>query len=181
MNSNNKKIIIGVGIGALLAILFIAGRPGTSSPGPNDNLLGNTNDSLDDGAVASSGAQLSAPEMFYDFGSVSMRKGLVNHRFAVKNETGAPVVIGKMYTSCMCTTASLIKNGKKIGPFGMPGHGFIPRLGETIAPGEAAVIEVVFDPAAHGPAGIGRIERAITLEQDSGGTLTLQFRAEVTP
>ncbi|KKT83316.1 MAG: hypothetical protein UW81_C0021G0020, partial [Candidatus Giovannonibacteria bacterium GW2011_GWC2_44_9] len=41
--------------------------------------------------------------------------------------------------------------------------------------------EVVFDPAAHGPAGVGRIERAVYLENSASEALQLKFSATVTP
>src|SRR3989344_3147780 len=96
----------------------------------------------------SSGA-LEAKESSFDFGTISMAKGKVSHSFAVKNSGAGPVTIEKMYTSCMCTTAVLMKDGRKFGPYGMAGHGFIPKINEALASGAEAVVEVVFDPAAH--------------------------------
>jgi len=81
----------------------------------------------------------------------------------------------------MCTTASLIKNNKAFGPYGMQGHGFIPKINEVMNPGEEATVDVVFDPAAHGPAGVGRIERIATIENNAGKPLELGFTATVTP
>ena len=117
----------------------------------------------------------------YDFGTISMATGKVNHAFKIRNAGIEPVVIGKMYTSCMCTTASLTIDGKQFGPYGMPGHGFVPKIGQTINPNEEATVEVVFDPAAHGPAGVGRIQRAITIEHNAGQPVELLFDAIVTP
>jgi len=110
-----------------------------------------------------------------------MATGKVNHAFKIRNAGIEPVVIGKMYTSCMCTTASLTIDGKQFGPYGMPGHGFVPKIGQTINPNEEATVEVVFDPAAHGPAGVGRIQRAITIEHNAGQPVELLFDAIVTP
>ena len=90
-------------------------------------------------------------------------------------------MINKMYTSCMCTTATLIINGKIFGPYGMQGHGFIPKINEALAPGEEAQIEAIFDPAAHGPAGVGPIERLIYIESSNAPTLELTISAVVTP
>jgi hypothetical protein len=118
---------------------------------------------------------------YYEFGSVSMAAGKVKHQFKIRNTSAEPVVIGKMYTSCMCTTASLMMGGKTFGPVGMPGHGGIPSLNQTINPNEEASVEVVFDPAAHGPAGIGRIQRTVTLENNTGNPIELQFVAIVAP
>jgi len=124
---------------------------------------------------------LSAEERTFDFQSISMASGNVSHSFKIKNNGTDPLVIEKIYTSCMCTTASLIKGEEQFGPYGMAGHGFIPKINEVIGPGEEATIEVVFDPTAHGPAGIGPIERSIIIENDSGKPLELGFSAVVTP
>jgi hypothetical protein len=81
----------------------------------------------------------------------------------------------------MCTTATLVTPSGRRGPFGMPGHTPIPSIRERLAPGEMAQVEVVFDPAAHGPAGVGRIDRTVTLQNDAGAPLELAFTAMVTP
>ena len=62
----------------------------------------------------------------------------------------------------------------------MPGHGFLPRLKEVVQAGGQVEVEVIFDPAAHGPAGIGPIERVVSLET-SGGVVELRFKALVKP
>ena len=45
----------------------------------------------------------------------------------------------------------------------------------------AGFVEVVFDPTAHGPAGVGKIERVVTLENNSSSDLNIMFSAFVTP
>ncbi|MBI2099844.1 MAG: DUF1573 domain-containing protein [Candidatus Vogelbacteria bacterium] len=117
----------------------------------------------------------------YDFGTVSMAAGKVKYNFIITNISSEAVTIEKMYTSCMCTTASLALAGQQFGPFGMPGHMAIPEINQTIKPGETASVEVVFDPAAHGPAGVGRTERTVTIENNVGQPVELQFVAVVTP
>lgn len=124
---------------------------------------------------------LKTQESYYDFGAISMRGGKVPHAFKLKNEGNLPVVIAKLYTSCMCTSASLFTNEGEIGPFGMQGHGFIPTIDRVVEPGEEFTVNVVFDPAAHGPAGIGKIERVVSLESEGKETLQLGFSATVTP
>ena len=110
-----------------------------------------------------------------------MASGKVSHVFAVKNTGTEPVVIEKIYTSCMCTAATLTKGERTFGPFSMPSHGFIPKIGMTLESGEEAAIEAVFDPAAHGPAGVGLAERVVYLETNAAKspTLELTFRASV--
>ena len=121
------------------------------------------------------GAMLNATETFFNFGEVSMKKGLVKHDFKVTNQSATVTKIAKIYTSCMCTTASIITGQDRKGPFGMPGHGLVPKANAAIGAGEEATIEVVFDPAAHGPAGVGRIEREIYLEDEQDNQTVLKF------
>ena len=117
----------------------------------------------------------------YDFGTISMAAGKVKHQFKIKNTSSEAVNIEKMYTSCMCTTAVLMVGSKQFGPYGMPGHGAIPKINQSINPNEEVIVEIVFDPAAHGPAGVGRIQRTITIENNTGQTVELQFSVMVTP
>lgn len=131
-------------------------------------------------APAAVGA-LASPGPFHDFGKISMAAGNVSHRFTIENTGGSAITVTKLYTSCMCTTATLITLAGKKGPFGMPGHAPIPSITEIMAPEGRARVEIVFDPKAHGPAGVGRIERVITVENNAGKPLTLGFVAMVAP
>lgn len=128
-------------------------------------------------------SQLSASEVLYDFGTISMASGNVTHIFKVTNPTSAEVIIPDVTTSCMCTLAYVVgPDGSKKGPFGMPGMGAAtPKALEVIKAGEARDIEVVYDPNAHGPAGVGQIDRQIYLRDSAGGVLTLEIKANVTP
>ncbi len=120
-------------------------------------------------------------ESKYDFGSISMKNGIVKNTFTIKNDGAEPINLSKMYTSCMCTTATLMLRGAQWGPVGMPGHGGVPPIDQEINPDEEATVEVAFDPAAHGPAGVGRIEREIIIESSGGEPLRFGFSALVTP
>lgn len=124
---------------------------------------------------------LTATEKLFDFGTISMKNGKVQHEFAVTNNTQTAVNLPKVYTSCMCTTAYLETPSGEKGPFGMEGMGYVPPANDTIAPGETRTVKVVFDPNAHGPAGVGSIDRFIYLQDDQGGALTLEIKAVVTP
>lgn len=126
-------------------------------------------------------SSLTAQEVFHDFGTISMARGTVNHTFTISNPTDKDIVINGLETSCMCTTAYFVNGASKMGPFGMPGMGFMPSINETIKPGETRTIEMVFDPAAHGPAGIGLMDRFAYLTDSNGGTLQLEIKATVTP
>jgi len=126
--------------------------------------------------------QLITSETFYDFGKISMANGDVSKTFKVTNESNEDVLIPSLTTSCMCTHAYFIESdGNKSGPFGMPGMGVVPKLNKIIKAGESADIEVVYDPNAHGPAGIGMIDRFVYLEDADGNKLQFEIKANVTP
>ena len=64
----------------------------------------------------------------------------------------------------------------------MPGHGgVVPKANALVKAGELLDIEVVFDPNAHGPAGVGRIDRFINLTDENGGELQFEIKALVKP
>ncbi len=125
--------------------------------------------------------ELVAAEPFYDLGTISMAAGKISRVFTITNSGGTPVQVKKIYTSCMCTTATLTTKEGKAGPFGMPGHAAIPTISHIIAPNEEASVEIVYDPAAHGPAGVGKVRRIIYIETDvQNPPLELTFEANVT-
>lgn len=157
----------------LIAVAAVVGLIWLSKAGDGEN--GNNS-----AAASTGGGILSSQEQSFDFGLISMSKGKVSHSFRVKNTGTGPVIVNKIYTSCMCTVISLIKDGGKIGPFGMPGMGVIPNIKEKLEQGEEAEILIVFDPAAHGPAGVGRINRSVSVE-NSGGKMELFIEANVVP
>ena len=123
---------------------------------------------------------LTAVENSFDFGVVSMAKGKVQHSFKIKNSTDRPVEITKIYTSCMCTEATLVNTNFSKGPFGMPGHeGLSSSLYETIKPGQEATIEVEVDPAAHGPEGIGKARKIVYIETNSAVSPKLELVLDI--
>lgn len=133
---------------------------------------------------ADSGPQgvLTATEKFYDFGTISMKNGLVTKDFVVTNPTDKDVFVPTLVTSCMCTKALMVEpDGTTKGPFGMPAMGYVPPVNETIKAGESRTIRVVYDPNAHGPAGVGPIDRFAILTDKSGGKLQFEIKALVTP
>src|SRR3990167_11389532 len=161
-----KTIIISVG--------FVLGLVGLVFWGMNSQTAGVPQNP---GAISS----LQALETLYDFGTISMRNGLVDHVFKVTNSSDKDIYVKKISTSCMCTSAYIESaNGKK-GPFGMEGMNYVPPANETIKAGESRDIRVVYDPNAHGPAGVGAIDRFIYLTDASGSTLQFEIRAIVTP
>jgi hypothetical protein len=121
-------------------------------------------------------------EKIFDFGAISMKNGLVDHVFKITNSSDKDVSIKKISTSCMCTNAYMQSASGEKGPFGMEGHGgYVPPANETIKAGESRDVRVVYDPNAHGPAGVGAIDRLVYLTDASGNTIQLEVKAIVTP
>ena len=168
--ASRKIVLSAVVVAVVLAGLIVAARPGAvTKPAPQVEAPSPVN------------RILTAKESGFDFGTVSMAAGKVTHRYWIRNTGASPITIRRLYTSCMCTTAALVKANRKYDPYGMPGHGFMPTINASMAPGETAIVEVVFDPAAHGPAGIGPVDRFVTLQTDREPPLELAFTAIVTP
>ncbi|MBI2024638.1 MAG: DUF1573 domain-containing protein [Candidatus Harrisonbacteria bacterium] len=158
---NLKSIIIGVILlsGVVLIVASLSGGNNSDQKNPDRY----------------SASALSAIEETFDFNTISMRDGNVSHKFEIKNDGTEPVVINKVYTSCMCTVAYVINGSdKKYGPFGMPGHTSAATQIE-VANGETATVEIIFDPAAHGPSGVGLAQRSVYLETNSSVSPTLEF------
>ncbi|OHA79410.1 MAG: hypothetical protein A2747_03195 [Candidatus Yonathbacteria bacterium RIFCSPHIGHO2_01_FULL_44_41] len=122
---------------------------------------------------------LVSEEKSFDFGIVSMAKGKVEHSFKVRNTGSTSVKIFKIYTSCMCTEATLVNGASRKGPFGMPGHSGLSSLSELVGPGEVVSIEVLVDPAAHGPQGTGPAKKIIYIDTDSATTPTLKLELDI--
>ncbi len=167
MKKYTSTIYTSIIIAAILITLVVAFRP--------------VGDSQTEYSSQESSGALTTEESFFDFGDISMAEGKVIHDFKIQNTGIEPTMISKIYTSCMCTSAKLVTDEGSKGPYGMAGHGFLPSVNELVDVNEDAIIRVIFDPAAHGPAGIGRSDRTVFIEQKSGAKLTLRFTAFVTP
>lgn len=115
-----------------------------------------------------------------DAGNVPINGGLVKKDFEIKNTGSGDLKIDDIWTSCHCTRAVLKVAGKESPEFGMDHAGF---WSQTLASGETAQLEVIFDPAFHGPQGVGPAVREIYLStndpQNKKAAVTLT--ANVTP
>lgn len=86
-----------------------------------------------------------------DLGEVSQKKGAVTSIFDLKNEGKKDLVINKLDTSCGCTSASIVYQGKEGPVFAMAGHGIVnPTNWQIVIPaGETAQLKVYYDPNVH--------------------------------
>ncbi len=114
-----------------------------------------------------------------DIGKVGYGGGIVSKVYEIKNDTGRDLKLKKIVTSCMCTKARVVFGDKATKLYAMEMNGDKnPIIDYDFPAGSAAKVEFNFDPAAHGPAGIGPIDRVITLYFD-GGFKELKFNGEV--
>lgn len=145
--------------GSMFAFGFSSG--GETAPSANSSSPSSGNSSPVSQLAPLSGLEVS-PQPF-EFGDVSMKNGIVNKTFTLKNKTGQPIEVARIETSCMCTEASL-KVGDKESPFfGMPGHTQNPGWQATIPPDSEVIVTARFDPNAHGPSGTGLAQRVVRI------------------
>ncbi|MBI2042554.1 MAG: DUF1573 domain-containing protein [Candidatus Nealsonbacteria bacterium] len=136
---------------------------------------------MDKGGVQASGGQIELSPATIDLGTVSMANGNVKTTYQIKNIGKEALKIDRVWTSCMCTTA-VLKLGDKTSPaFGM--HDSSSLWSQEIQSGEEALLEVTFDPALHGPEGVGQLTRAIYLSTSdpSHKKAEVRFNINVTP
>jgi len=115
---------------------------------------------------------IEANPTFYDLGDVGINGGIVTKEYAIKNTSGATIKLKKIATSCMCTTAQVVINGQSSPAFGM--HAKSSWSGEVL-PGQSVDLVVVFDPAFHGPSGVGAITRIVTVDTNDSKNSQLSF------
>lgn len=124
-------------------------------------------------------AGLTATPESYDLGEVAINGGIVSKDYEVKNTTSATLSLKKIATSCMCTTAKVRLGDKETRAFGMEMVGDKnPPLDLNIPAGETAKVTVDFDPAAHGPEGVGAFDRIVWL-YFAQGVKELKFNGTV--
>ncbi|MBI4036330.1 DUF1573 domain-containing protein [Candidatus Daviesbacteria bacterium] len=110
------------------------------------------------------GAKLETPELSFDFKDIAFGGGIVTHAFPIKNLGDKDLQIANMATSCMCTKVFL-KTQSSEGPrAGMKGMSKQNSWTGTLKPGEVGEIVAEFDPAFHGPSGVGPVDRVVSFE-----------------
>ncbi len=157
--TQENKIIIGV---ILFTLLILIGGvillSGSGSTSPTITFLENVKATVD--------------QKNYDWGQINMKDGNVSKIFVIRN-TGTDVLkLTKVKTSCHCTKAEVTIDGNISPSFGM--NTASPWVGE-VTPGNEAQLNIVFDPAYHGPNGVGPITRYISVDTNDPDNSTLEF------
>lgn len=167
-DSKNKKIIKKKGVDSFLigiiavTILILGGAVYFGSK------MGATSQ-----VIADSQVSMMAGESRHDWGTIDINGGTVNKSFTIENKGSIPLKLYDVKTSCMCTTAQLKTAEQVSKKFGM--HEKNPSVFE-VQPGETVDLIVEFDPAFHGPSGVGPISRVVTMSTNSAENPTLSFQ-----
>lgn len=108
----------------------------------------------------------------YDWGNIPYGGGVVQKIFTIKNSGTETLKLFNVKTSCHCTKAYVTVNGSSSPNFGM--DSLSSWTGE-VEPGKEAELTVVFDPAYHGPSGIGPITRFVSVETNDRANSKITF------
>lgn len=156
----DKKVVIGI-------LVFIAAIIGGAVVYSN-----NTRSAVIEKTM---GAKITAPELSFDFKNVPYSGGNVAHEFKIKNSGIKDLTIANLATSCMCTKVYFKTNGVKGPEFGMKGHESEKAWKGVLKPNEEGIVAAVFDPTAHGPAGIGPVSRIVSFETNDPDRPYMEF------
>lgn len=117
-----------------------------------------------------------SPQTF-DFGNVSMKKGIVTTLFTLKNEGKSDLVINRLDSSCGCTSAAVVYKGVEGPRFAMAGHGIeSPKNWQlTLPAGDQAQVKVYYDPNVHKD-----LRGAVTREVSIFSNDPVNFESKVT-
>ncbi len=155
---NNKKVILGF---ILVTALILTGGVYVLSSTASSPIV-----------TVSQNAKVQVDKKSFDWGQIPYSGGNATKTFTVKN-TGTDILkLSNIKTSCTCTKADISINGKKSPSFSM--HTSSGWVGE-VNPGKEAQLMVVFDPAFHGPQGVGPIERLISVQTNDIQNPNLEF------
>lgn len=148
----DKKIIIGF---LLSTILIIGGA-----------VLFSSNQSSKAAVEKISGAKIELKETNFDFKNIPYSGGNAIHKYPIKNIGNKDLTIANLKTSCMCTKVYMKTKTGESPQFGMQGHasGGASNWTGVLKPGEEGQMVAVFDPTAHGPQGVGPIDRLVSFE-----------------
>lgn len=122
--------------------------------------------------TASQNAKAETSQRTFDWGNIPYSEGNATKTFTIKNSGTDVLKLTGVKTSCTCTKAQIKINGKTSPYFSM--HATSAWVGE-VRPGKEAELLVIFDPAFHGPTGVGPMERLISVETNDSQNPKIEF------
>lgn len=155
----DKKIIIGV---VFVTILILVGGVFLLSGGSSTSTT----------IAVSQNTKAEIDSKTFDWGNIPLKGGNVSKTFTIRN-TGTDILkLTNIKTSCHCTKAQVKIDDTTSPSFGM--NSVSSWIGE-VPPGQEAQLEVVFDPAYHGPQGAGPINRLVSVETNDPSNSRIEF------
>ncbi len=155
---SDNKLLVGILLGSVALItggVFLTTKLGT----PTNVKLSNN-------------ARAAVAVTTKDWGDMGIDKGKVEADFPIKNTGSETLKLYNITTSCMCTLAHLTINSVDSPSFRM---GDRSDYVADVAPGSTATLKVVFDPAFHGPNGVGPVQRQAIVETNDPQNSKLEF------
>lgn len=116
------------------------------------------------GLAPADAPRIEISEASRDLGTVSQKQGIVTTDFEFKNVGKSDLVVNKLSSSCNCTSAAVVYEGK-VGPkFAMEGHGEENPTDWEVAikPQDSAILRVYYDPTVH-PDLEGAVTRTVSI------------------
>lgn len=111
----------------------------------------------------------------YNFGTVKLTSGIVEHKYPVKNIGQKDLKIANLVSSCACTKV-YFKSGSQQSPkAGMKGMTKITDYVGVLKPGESGEMIMEFDPNFHGLQGLGKITRQLSFETNDPDHSYVEF------
>ena len=121
---------------------------------------------------ASPEVNVEIPEVFHEWGTIPIDGPVVEKTFTIRNSGSDILKLSNVQTSCMCTEAQVTIGNEQSPYFGM--HGQSSWVGE-VPPAQEALLRVTFDPAYHGPTGVGQITRLVSLTTNDSDQPKIEF------
>jgi archaellum component FlaG (FlaF/FlaG flagellin family) len=122
--------------------------------------------------VIENDAAATVNETEYDWGTIKMYDGLAKKTFLVKNTGTKTLQLYSPTTTCSCTTVQVRTASERTAALSM--HSQSNDVID-VAPGDEAEVEVVFNPAFHGPSGVGPISRSAIIKTNDPQQPELKF------
>ncbi|OGH21552.1 MAG: hypothetical protein A2958_02375 [Candidatus Levybacteria bacterium RIFCSPLOWO2_01_FULL_38_13] len=122
--------------------------------------------------TSSTNAKAQIPQKEHNFGNIPYSGGNVEKAFIIKNVGSDTLKLSNVRTSCHCTKARISVDGEESPSFGMDGiSSWVGEVGKS----RQAKLIVTFDPAFHGPQGIGPVNRFVSVDTNDKNNSQLTF------
>lgn len=117
-------------------------------------------------------AEVSVENTSHDWGEIGINNGNAEAEFEIKNSGNGDLKLFNVATSCACTTAQLFYEEEASPVYGMHTSSSYVM---NIPPEKSARLKVIFDPAFHGPSGVGPITRQINIQTNDSDNEEISF------